>query len=544
MKARKATSPRPMRGVYYVRVSTDDQVDGTSLDDQERQCSLSFQSNGIELVRAFREEGASAKTADRRVLSDAIAFCLDKRNRIGFFLVWKVDRLARKAEDHFALRKLLQDAGVELQSVTEPIGNDPSGKLFEVMVAGFAEFDNSVRRLRAVNGMRARIREGIWPFKAPVGYRNRSLAKSSVKKTDPDPVDPIVFPILQRLLQGLARGHFSQSQIVEELIRSDFQKLSGTKPSLQFVDNLLRSQLPFYAGLLRDAFGDEVQYHQGRHEPMITLEEMKAIERIRDGGVRHGRARERHNPNFPLRGLVVCSSCRRALTGSSPRGSHAYFAYYHCFNRACPLRYKNIPKGEIEGRFLDLMGSLAIHPGFENFLIETMTAYEGERVSALGAAELAQQAAIKSLKAQRTKVFELAEAGVYDARQAKERLATVELQVESAELAAQQIPPVLVTSAQSATSALQAIEYCLANWFSLPPEQRSSFQKLVFPERLSYVRNEGFGTTKVGLIFELNQSFEHTNSVSVRRMRLHWNEVVGELNALSALRLSGGPHRC
>jgi len=44
--------------------------------------------------------------------------------------------------------------------------------------------------------------------------------------------------------------------------------------------------------------------------------------------------------------------------------------------------------------------------------------------------------------------------------------------------------------------------------FDLSSQLRPRFQKLVFPEGIPYQRNKGFGTTKLGLIFKLNQQFK------------------------------------
>ena len=50
-----------MKGIIYVRVSSEEQVKGTSLDEQKRACRDYCKSNGIELVEVFCEEGESAK---------------------------------------------------------------------------------------------------------------------------------------------------------------------------------------------------------------------------------------------------------------------------------------------------------------------------------------------------------------------------------------------------------------------------------------------------------------------------------------------------
>ena len=48
-------------------------------------------------------------------------------------------------------------------------------------------------------------------------------------------------------------------------------------------------------------------------------------------------------------------------------------------------------------------------------------------------------------------------------------------------------------------------------WFDLVPLLQPKFQKLVFPEGIPYTREKGFGTAKLGVIYELNQHFADKN---------------------------------
>ena len=148
------------RAVLYVRVSSDEQVKGTSLDDQVLKCKEYCAQNGFEVVDTFRDEGASAKSIDRVEFLNAIEFC--RKNKIEAFVVVRVDRFARNTEDHFSVRKILLDYGTTLHSVTEPIGDSPVGKLIETVLAGTSEFDNAIRKIRCSGGMNRRIKEGIF----------------------------------------------------------------------------------------------------------------------------------------------------------------------------------------------------------------------------------------------------------------------------------------------------------------------------------------------------------------------------------------------
>ena len=519
-----------MRAISYVRVSSSDQIKGTSLDDQERQCVEALKAAGIESVKVFREEGASAKTAIREVLIEAVAFCTDKKNTIDVFMVYKVDRFARSTQDHFAVRKLLSDAGVDLRSATEPIGNDPSSKLFETMVAGFAEFDNSIRTIRAVNGMRARIKSGIWPFMAPVGYRNMSRKKNGLKKTEPDPIDPVAFPILQGLLKGYAKEVYTQMDMVRELEKAGFQAITGTKPTIKFVDHLLGFQLPFYAGLLRDAFEDPENpvYYPGLHEPMITVEEMKIIQLIKSGGRRSRIARDRFNPLFPLRRLVCCSVCGEPLTGSSSKGRKKSYPAYHCYSKACPMMGRTLAKDEVEKKFAALMLQVTPQDKFLGYLAEAVLSYWDEQHGAYVARTQEHEAELAKLTVSRAKIFELAESDVYTPEVVKQRLSSLEKKEAELHMTLAGSSVERFDSDTATARAKKALDKVKNDWVRLEPPIRSRFQKIIFPEGIPYIRNEGFGTVVTGRIFSLNSSFATTGSLSVRRGGFEPPKPIGE----------------
>jgi len=76
-----------MKGIIYVRVSSDEQVKGTSLENQDDLCRAYCQNKGIEVVEIFREEGASAKTAQRAEFLRSIEFCRKNKGKIDAFVV-------------------------------------------------------------------------------------------------------------------------------------------------------------------------------------------------------------------------------------------------------------------------------------------------------------------------------------------------------------------------------------------------------------------------------------------------------------------------
>ena len=106
-----------MKGIIYTRVSSDEQVNGTSLEFQEELCRKYGEQKNIEIVEIYREEGESAKDLslnNRKKFLEALEYCRRNKNQIDAFIVLRVDRFARNTEDHFAVRKILLGYGTTL----------------------------------------------------------------------------------------------------------------------------------------------------------------------------------------------------------------------------------------------------------------------------------------------------------------------------------------------------------------------------------------------------------------------------------------------
>jgi site-specific DNA recombinase len=339
-----------MNAVIYCRVSSKEQVEGTSLESQEIACRDYAKRNHLNVMQVFVDRGESAKFADRPQLLEMLAFCGGRHHAIEELLVWKVDRLARNVGDHFNIKAGLLKHGVRVVSVTEPIDAKPEGRLLETILAGFAQFDNDVRAARTVQGMRRKLLEGIFPWQPPLGYKG--AAQPGNKKAEPDQPDQPAFGILQQGWLEFATGRFTKAQMKRLLTTRGLRSRSGTPLSNQAIDYLFQDS--FYAGSVRDPWsGEELP---GRHLPMVSRETFDSVQRViasRNRAIPHVAVR----PEFPLRSFVRCVNCESALTGSFSRGRSKVYPYYHCVSRAC----------EVHGYY-----SLAdVHDEFAEFLAKS-----------------------------------------------------------------------------------------------------------------------------------------------------------------------------
>ena len=92
MKKKHVEVERPKTCVIYIRVSSEEQVRGYSLSSQDKACREYAEKQGWTVLRVYREEGESAKTADRTQLRAMQMFCLKRPWQVGYVLVWKVEK--------------------------------------------------------------------------------------------------------------------------------------------------------------------------------------------------------------------------------------------------------------------------------------------------------------------------------------------------------------------------------------------------------------------------------------------------------------------
>src|SRR5580692_7126648 len=140
----EADTPEGAVAVIYLRVSSKEQAEkggeaeGYSIPAQREGCKRKAVSLSAAIIEEFVERGESAKTADRPELQRMLAYVAE--HPVKYVIVHKVDRLARNRADDVAINLALQQAGVELVSVSENIDQTPSGLLLHGIMSSIAEF--------------------------------------------------------------------------------------------------------------------------------------------------------------------------------------------------------------------------------------------------------------------------------------------------------------------------------------------------------------------------------------------------------------------
>src|SRR3989344_2880155 len=341
------------KGIIYCRVSSQGQTQGTSLESQRRACEQYAEAKGLKVAKVFVERGESATAADRTELIKALDYCKENKDEIVAFIVWKLDRFARNTQDHYGLQVQLLKYGTVLHSASEEIIKEGApGRLMEAMLAGYAQFENDIRKQRCEGGMRARIRDGVRPWSPPLGYTNSKNRKDR-RKLLADQPDEERFYLIQKGLRVYMMGEHTITALTGESNKWGLRTRTGKPMRKQLWEKILTDK--FYAGVLVDPWSGAE--HKCLHKPMLTLEEFEQIQRVKRGLSNHATNNRLHyHPDFPLRRTVRCT-CGSYLTASWQKGRSKKYPYYRCHNRNCSTK-SGVAKSELEDKFYSFLSSV------------------------------------------------------------------------------------------------------------------------------------------------------------------------------------------
>lgn len=184
-----------MRLLGYVRVSTKEQSENFSMNDQENKIRSFCNTFDHELIEIYKDTFSGA-SINRKGLNEL----LEKLSGYDGLIVYKLDRLSRSAKHTLDIVDSLKAAGKTLISVSENIDiSTPQGKLFLTMISGFAEYEREVIKERVTNGRRAKKETGAYAGGQPrLGKKvkheavNNKIVKSLIDNSEEQKVIQVI----------------------------------------------------------------------------------------------------------------------------------------------------------------------------------------------------------------------------------------------------------------------------------------------------------------------------------------------------------------
>src|SRR3989338_8797085 len=233
------------------------------------------------------------------------------------------DRLARNSIDGGQIVYLLDTGKIkDLKFPTFWFENTPQGKFMLNIAFGQSKYyvDNLSENIR--RGHRAKLRRGVYPGSAPIGYLNNHRTRDI--DTDHERVQ-----LIHKGFELYATGKYTLKQIARAFKDIGLRSHKGNILAVSCVQRMLSKS--FYYGL----FEFKGETYQGTHEPIITK---KLFDTCQDVMKSRGHIKTRKaEKTFPFRGLLTCGECKCAITAETQKGHN----YYRCTKKRemCSQKY-------------------------------------------------------------------------------------------------------------------------------------------------------------------------------------------------------------
>ena len=304
----------------YARKSTDEpERQVLSIEAQMFELREYAKKEGLNVVREF-VESKTAKEPGREIFNEMVASI--EKNEAKGILAWHPDRLARNSIDGGRIIYLVDTGKITtLKFPTFWFDPTPQGKFMLSIAFGQSKYyvDNLSENIK--RGIRQKLRNGIWPAWAPLGYINDKNNRCIV-------VDKEKAKYIKRAFEMYATGEYPLAQI-RKIINS--LGLVGKKGKLLSVSNyqyILKN--PIYYGIIK--YNGEI--YDGKHKPIITK---KLFDKCQEVMKQKSKPKGRKLKPYVYRGFFRCGKCGCFITTETQKGHN----YLRCTKRKnpCSQRY-------------------------------------------------------------------------------------------------------------------------------------------------------------------------------------------------------------
>lgn len=281
----------------YIRVSTDEQTAGTSLDSQRDLCARYAATHNYRVGQLYADEGVSGRNADRpafqRLLADARA------RRFEVVLVYKLDRFARATRLALESMEALERAGVRVESVTEYLDRtSAAGNFNTTVMLGAAQLFSDMLSERMRTALAHKAGHGLWVGPTPYGCRVVDGVLTATEQ----------IAVVAQAWQLYASGVESYTSIADQLNGAGHRTQGGQLFGRESVRSLLKNRA--YLGYV-SAGGQE---YPGQHGALFA-DAAALYARNQELMARRTSAPTTRRPTLPeswLTGLCYCEACYQA----------------------------------------------------------------------------------------------------------------------------------------------------------------------------------------------------------------------------------------
>jgi DNA invertase Pin-like site-specific DNA recombinase len=479
--------------IALCRVSTAEQATmGHSLERQEKSVYDAADRLGAPVDRVWSLDQSSrvGKNRNRKDLQQMLEYCRANRH-VKYLIVDEVDRFMRDIAYFFHYTVLFDQLEVKIHFASAPELNNEGvmAKLMQALQAGAAESSNEERMKKSLNGLKARVRLGYYPFPIPQGYKRTATAGLFV------PDEPR-FTLLQEAFRMVRFGK-TLAEAVRWLTGEGYLMPNRKVLNANRFREMLRCT--YYAGFIQIKKWDFIQ-EQCLHSKMISRDEYEELQTILDGK-KHKVPHKNHNREFPLSNLMECAECGGKLVGFHHRNGKGWSGEkYRC--RGCKKKMYRL--AHLHTALEDVLQRMQLMEGKKELLIRKLKQVwvEGQsealgRIRVLESRrELLREEKKKYLDALAT-YPQLKEDYLERIAESEENLKIIDREIQSAK----KVDDDLV---EFTTFAIAYIEKLKEGWWQLDYQDMKKCKQILFPAGFSVNYETKVYTPQISPLFRLD----------------------------------------
>jgi site-specific DNA recombinase len=331
------------RAAIYLRVSTKRQADGeVSIPSQRDLCTRYAEGRGYKVCSEFVDAGSATDDRNRPEFRRMLAAVTIEPPAFDVIIVHAFHRFYRNGPVSELTMRDLAKRRVIVESVTQSVSDDPTGKIGRQIFGIFDEYSSLQNSVNVKRGMDQNASQGFWNgARPPLGYQSVTVeirGKKQKKKLKINSTEAELVRLIFRLYADGAceTPPLGIAMLVNYLNDYGYRTRLGARFGKGAVGKILRAAYYVTGQFMHGSGGERLEADSGQSGiaiPIPIIIEQDLFDRVQS---KLDRNNARITPprivNGPilLSGLARCARCGSSMTRTGTVRADRTYSYYTC----------------------------------------------------------------------------------------------------------------------------------------------------------------------------------------------------------------------